>query len=113
MIFLQHKKHLLLGSSSIGGDLRRLQLRAEATSILQFSPPHSIARKTTLSPSRLCTQDVEEEGEGGRICFFRASSSFLNAYPGPSFARVENFQEAKEEGGEEGEQIGWRGGGKR
>ncbi len=44
--------------------------------------------------------------------FFRASSSFLNAYPGPSLARVENFQEAKEEGGEE-EQIGWRGGGKR
>ncbi len=27
--------------------------------------------------------------------FLRASSSFLNAYPGPSFARVENFQEAK------------------
>ena len=74
MIFLQHKKHLLLGSSSIGGDLRRLQLRAEATSILQFSPPlpHSIARKTTLSPSRLCTQDASWKRRGGRICFFSA-----------------------------------------
>ncbi len=63
-----------LGSSSIGGDLRRLQLRAEATSILQFSPPlpHSIARKTTLSPSRLCTQDASWKRRGGRICFFSA-----------------------------------------
>ncbi len=70
MIFLQHKKHLLLGFSSIGGDLRRLQLRAEATSILQFSPPpppFNRAQNHTLTFSPLHARC----GRGrGRICFF-------------------------------------------